>query len=223
MYRYFIQPQLDKFNNSLIGYELLIRYRDPATNTWSLPVNFGAVPTDVQINLLTATAKQLAPKFESISLNFNCDQFLNQPLVNAVIATQATLFPLKFIVEVTEETTVNPPTANAVLAQVQHLKRHGLQFSLDDVGTGQNVYEPIEPLLGYVDEIKFALQNFRAANRTAEIPSALKFWQQIAQQYHLRLIVEGIETAREDALADDLGIRFRQGFYYGKPHLFKLA
>ncbi|KZU71814.1 protein containing diguanylatecyclase/phosphodiesterase domain 2 [Lactiplantibacillus plantarum] len=28
MYRYFIQPQLDKFNNSLIGYEMLIRYRE---------------------------------------------------------------------------------------------------------------------------------------------------------------------------------------------------
>lgn len=40
MYRYFIQPQLDKFNNSLIGYEMLIRYRETDQDRWTLPESF---------------------------------------------------------------------------------------------------------------------------------------------------------------------------------------
>lgn len=48
MYRYFIQPQLDKFNNSLIGYEMLIRYRETDQDRWTLPESFDNIPIDVQ-------------------------------------------------------------------------------------------------------------------------------------------------------------------------------
>ncbi len=47
MYRYFIQPQLDKFNNSLIGYEMLIRYRETDQDRWTLPESFDNIPIDV--------------------------------------------------------------------------------------------------------------------------------------------------------------------------------
>ena len=51
MYRYFIQPQLDKFNNSLIGYEMLIRYRETDQDRWTLPESFDNIPIDVQSQL----------------------------------------------------------------------------------------------------------------------------------------------------------------------------
>lgn len=93
MYRYFIQPQLDKFNNSLIGYEMLIRYRETDQDRWTLPESFDNIPIDVQVSLLKATASELALKIGSVSINFNRKQFLNDDIVAAVIDAQKKLIP----------------------------------------------------------------------------------------------------------------------------------
>ncbi|MFB9768356.1 EAL domain-containing protein [Lactiplantibacillus modestisalitolerans] len=222
MYRYFIQPQLDKFNNSLIGYEMLIRYRETELDRWTLPESFEKIPIDVQVNLLKATASELALKIGSVSINFNRKQFLNDDIATAVIATQKKLFPIKVIVEVTEEPGEGHYSLEAMQKQVDNYKAHGLEFSLDDVGTGINVYDHIKPLLSSAEEIKFAMQNFRKEGREAEIPKELTFWRDVAHKHDLRLILEGVENDAEDQLADQLEIPLRQGYYYGKPHLFKL-
>ncbi|CAJ1227378.1 EAL domain-containing protein [Lactiplantibacillus xiangfangensis] len=222
MYRYFIQPQLDKFNNSLIGYEMLIRYRAHPEDRWTLPENFASIPIDVQISLLKATARELSLKIASVSINFNRKQFLDPGIAEAVIDAQKKLFPTKIVVEVTEEPGEHTYSNADMLAQIKAIKAHGLEFSLDDVGTGINVYDHIKPLLDYAEEIKFAMQNFRKEGREDEIPKQLKFWRDIARQYDARLILEGVENDPEDALANDLEIPLRQGYYYGKPHLFKL-
>ncbi|AVK64525.1 diguanylate cyclase [Lactobacillus sp. CBA3606] len=222
MYRYFIQPQLNKFNNSLIGYEMLIRYRETEADRWTLPANFEAIPIDVQIDLLKATASELSLKIGSVSINFNRKQFLTPAIAAAVIDAQAKLFPVKVIVEVTEEPDEEAYSLADMQKQIELIKAHGLEFSLDDVGTGINVFDHIKPLLGYAEEIKFAMQNFRKEERTDEIPAQLKFWNNVALEHDARLILEGVEDDAEDQLADNLNIPLRQGYYYGKPHLFKL-
>ncbi|RRK11782.1 EAL domain-containing protein [Lactiplantibacillus garii] len=222
MYRYFIQPQLDKFNNSLIGYEMLIRYRETPQDRWTLPASFENIPIDVQVNLLKATASELALKIGSVSINFNRKQFLNDCIASAVIDAQKKLFPVKVVVEVTEEAGEDQYSLAAIEQQIAKYKANGLQFSLDDVGTGINVYDHIQPLLDSAEEIKFAMQNFRAEKREAEIPKELAFWWQVAQEHDMRLILEGVENEQEDQMADELNIPLRQGYYYGKPHLFKL-
>ncbi|WP_338816401.1 EAL domain-containing protein [Lactiplantibacillus argentoratensis] len=222
MYRYFIQPQLDKFNNSLIGYEMLIRYRETDQDRWTLPESFDNIPIDVQVSLLKATASELALKIGSVSINFNRKQFLNDDIAAAVIDAQKKLFPVHVIVEVTEEPGEDTFTLAAMQQQIDKYKANGLQFSIDDVGTGINVYDHIKPLLESAEEIKFAMQNFRAEDRENEIPIQLKFWRDIAVQHDIRLILECVENDAEDQMANDLNISLRQGYYYGKPHLFKL-
>lgn len=75
MYRYFIQPQLDKFNNSLIGYEMLIRYRETDQDRWTLPESFDNIPIDVQVSLLKATASELALKSGQYQLTLIASNF----------------------------------------------------------------------------------------------------------------------------------------------------
>ena len=217
MYRYFIQPQLDKFNNSLIGYEMLIRYRATADDRWTLPANFEAIPIDVQIDLLKATASELSLKIGSVSINFNRKQFLNPDIAAAVIEAQAKLFPVKVIVEVTEEPGEDNYALEDMQKQIELIKSHGLQFSLDDVGTGINVYDHIKPLLGYAEEIKFAMQNLRMSGQANQIPEQLAFWTEIAQQYRLEMVLEGVETPQDQKLAAKYGIQINQGYLYGKP------
>src|SRR5699024_8671543 len=99
------------------------------------------------------------------------------------------------------------------------LHQYGIKLVLDDVGTGSNTYENVKHLLPFVDEIKFAMQNLRMANRAEEIPASLAFWSNIANQYRLQLVLEGVEDAKDQALAKKFGITLHQGYLYGKPSL----
>lgn len=220
MYRYFIQPQLNKFTNSLVGYEMLIRKYDD--EHWRLPQNFAAIPIDEQINLLKKTAHRIGLKVGSISFNLNRRQFIDPHMEEALVDVQREIFPVNLIIEVTEEESDQLVPADKLLVSAERYAKSGVQISLDDVGSGCNTYEHIKLLLPYANEIKFAMQNFRNANLEFKIVEQLRFWKKIADQYQIRLVVEGTETAKEDQLLDDLNLPYRQGYFYGKPHLVKL-
>lgn len=220
MYRYFLQPQLDASNNSLIGYELLIRQQ--VAGKWVLPHDFASIPIDVQADLIRRTAQKIILKVGSVSFNTNQSQFIDPTIAQAILSAQKQIYPMNLVLEVTEEVTDQHVTNQQIIKQVHYFDEHGIQLSLDDIGTGINTYDHIKPILPYASEIKFAMQNFRQEGRAAEIPDALAFWKQVADQHRLRLILEGVENQTEHDMANDLGIDYRQGWFYGKPHLLKL-
>lgn len=220
MYRYFLQPQLDVTNNSLIGYEMLIRQQ--VDGKWVLPQDFESIPIDTQADLIKRTAQKLRLKIGSVSYNVNQRQFVDCTIAQAIVKAQLQIAPVKLILEVTEEETDTAVSNQQIIDQVHFFDDHAIQLSLDDIGTGINTFDHIKPILPYASEIKFAMQNFRAEGRAAEIPDNLVFWKKVAQDYKLRLILEGVENEAEDKMANDLEIDLRQGWYYGKPHLFKL-
>ncbi|WP_461243577.1 EAL domain-containing protein [Secundilactobacillus muriivasis] len=218
MYRYFIQPQLNQDTRSLIGYEMLIRkYED---DRWILPQHFATIPVAIQTRLLAQVAQQLALKIGSVSFNLNRTQFVNAEMAAALIQVQHAIYPVTLVVEVTEEPSDQDISLSQLQDQIVAFAEHGIQFSLDDVSTGDNRYAQIKSLLPLASELKFAMQNFRTEQRAKEIQPALQFWRQVAEQYNLRLIVEGIENADDEQLLDQLELPFRQGYYYGRPHLF---
>lgn len=220
MYRYFLQPQLDASNNSLIGYELLIRQQ--VDGKWVLPHDFASIPIDVQADLIRRTAQKLLLKIGSVSFNTNQSQFIDDTIAQAILEAQKHIYPINLVLEVTEEITDKAVTDQQIIDQVHFFDKHGIQLSLDDIGTGINTYDHIKPILPYASEIKFAMQNFRQEGRADEIPEQLAFWKKVADDQNLRLILEGVEDEAEHEMANDLGIDFRQGWFYGKPHLFKL-
>lgn len=218
MYRYFIQPQLNKFTQSLFGYEFLIRKFDD--QHWILPEDFNAILVDVQAVLLQQTAGKLALKISSVSFNLNRTQFMDPEMAAALAKVQLALYPVRLIVEVTEEATDSQVSQQQVVTQLRYYDQHGIQISIDDVGSGHNTFANVEAFLPFAHELKFAMQNFRREGRADEIPDQLVRWRKIADQYHLRFVVEGIENDEDDQLLDQLEIPYRQGYYYGKPHLF---
>ncbi|WP_024746905.1 EAL domain-containing protein [Levilactobacillus namurensis] len=220
MYRYFLQPQLDASNNSLIGYELLIRQQ--VAGKWVLPHDFASIPIDVQADLIRRTDQKIILKVGSVSFNTNQSQFIDPTIAQAILSAQKQIYPMNLVLEVTEEVTDQHVTNQQIIDQVHYFDEHGIQLSLDDIGTGINTYDHIKPILPYASEIKFAMQNFRQEGRSTEIPDALAFWKRIADQHRLRLILEGVENQAEHDMANDLGIDYRQGWFYGKPHLLKL-
>ncbi|MCP9313139.1 EAL domain-containing protein [Liquorilactobacillus satsumensis] len=220
MYRFYVQPQKNMFTNSLIGYEMLIRKYN--NNKWQLPQDFTSVPIVKQIELLKQIGTVLLLKVDSISFNLNQNQFVDETMAQALIETQKHIYPLTLVVELTEDAGVPRINLDTVKKYAQRFLEFGIELSIDDVSTGENVYQRIEPLLPCAAEIKFPLQNLRKENRLAEIPGQLLFWRKVARTYHLRLIVEGIESTADDELLNELSLPLRQGFFYEKPHLLRL-
>lgn len=220
MYRFFIQPQLDKVNNSLIGYELLMKKK--TDQGWRPPANFSDVPSHTMASVLIATTKLLSLKIGSVSVNINRNQLMDKEVRSAIIEAQSILRPLKVIVELTEDTPDQDWPNSELIPLIKEFINYGMDFSLDDCGTGVNQLDNIQEMVPLASEIKFAIQNFGEKLRDPDIENKVIFWRDFSRKNNLRFILEGIEDEHDDTLADSLGIDLRQGYFYGKPRLLKL-
>lgn len=220
MYRFFIQPQLDKVNNSLIGYELLMKKKTP--EGWRPPANFSDVPSHTMASLLIATTKLLSLKIGSVSVNINRNQLMDKEVRDDIIEAQRILRPLRLVVELTEDVPDKPWPNSELIPLIKDFIDYGMDFSLDDCGTGVNQLDQIQDMVPLASEIKFAIQNFGEKLRDPDIEDKVIFWRDFCKKNNLRFILEGIEDENDDALADSLKIDLRQGYFYGKPRLLKL-
>jgi len=220
IYRYFVQPQLDVHTQTVFGYELLIKQLTP--DGWRLPESFASIDSKIVSDLLISTTKILGLKVQYCSVNINREQLMDTTMAKAIIQSQTQLYPAKLVVELTEE---NGPVSYPDTSLIPHLRKfieHGMQISLDDVGTGVNDFRSIQEILPLASEIKFALQNFRTGIKDPRIQQKLHFWHAISKEYGLRMILEGIEDPEDDKLSRSFDINLRQGYYYGKPQLLRL-
>jgi len=214
-YRFFVQPQVNQKDNSIFGYEVLLRKQDK-NGDWTIPSDFTEIPIDEQTCLIEKTAKALetAAKDKVLAFNLNNKQ-ANDPLtIGAIITLKKRINPAALTIELTEA-----PTLPEIKDMSTMLHQYGIDLVLDDVGTGSNTYINIKHLLPYVDQIKFAMQNLRMSGNAEKIPECLSFWVNQAKKYCLNMILEGVEDKSDQTLAEKFGIYIQQGYLYGKPCL----
>jgi EAL domain-containing protein (putative c-di-GMP-specific phosphodiesterase class I) len=221
MFRFFIQPQLNIATNSIIGYEMLLKEHTP--DGWRVPTSFDSITPQNWTELFVASTKLLSLKIHSVSVNLDRRQLMNDDIAKSVIDAQERMRPMRVVVELTERVGKVPFTNAELIPQIQQFTNRGMDFSLDDVDSGDNHYNNIKDLLPYADEIKFALQNFKQGLMSPNIRQELDTWLGITHQYNQRLVLEGIEDEVGDDIANEMGINIRQGYYYGKPHLLALG
>ncbi|WP_334332858.1 MULTISPECIES: EAL domain-containing protein [unclassified Companilactobacillus] len=220
IYRYFVQPQIDMHTQTIMGYELLIKKWTP--EGWRLPESFVDIDVGIVSKLLIASTKILGLKVQYCSVNVNREQLMDTQMTDAIIQSQMQLFPTKLVVELTEDKGPKEYPDSRLIPQLRRFMEHGMQISLDDVGTGINGIEHIKDLLPLASEIKFALQNFRSNIEDPNLREKLMKWKHLADKFGQRLVLEGVEDNQDDLMSDSLGINFRQGYYYGKPELLPL-
>lgn len=220
IYRYFVQPQLDGRTKTIYGYELLIKQLTP--EGWRLPESFASIDSKTMSELLVATTKILGLKVQYCSVNVSREQLMDTTIAKAIIQSQTQLYPAKLVVELTEENGPRKYSDTGLIPYLRNFVEHGMQVSLDDVGTGINDFKSIQEILPLASEIKFALQNFKTGIQDPKIQQKLHFWHAISHEYGLRLILEGIENSDDAKLSNSFNIDLRQGYYYGKPQLLRL-
>lgn len=214
MYRFFVQPQVDQKQQSVFGYEVLLRKE--TDGHWSVPKNFTELSLAKQAQLLEKLAGQLKTKLTNqvLALNLNREQAEDDLMLGTIIYLKKRLNPASLTIELTEN-----PTIAEVQKYSLFFHQHGIKLSIDDVGTGSNTFDRIQHVLPFVDQIKFAMQNYRMAGKADQIPGALEFWKQVAHEYRLEFILEGVEDHHDQKMAEAEGIVWHQGYLYGKPHL----
>jgi hypothetical protein len=60
-----------------------------------------------------------------------------------------------------------------------------MSFSIDDVDTGQNTWDNIQPLIPYATEIKYALQNRHEHLDDPVVRERLMLWAQRCKQLNI--------------------------------------
>lgn len=222
MLRFYGQPKFRVMDadKDPVGYELFIReWRD---DRWMLPEDFTACTPGQMAQLLSQTIAKLPENIELISFNLEQSQFVDDRYIDMVKQIQNTT-SINIFTELTERT-----DANVSIAQLKDAARKfhnlGLLVCIDDVGTGDNTPELVLELNDYIDEYKFALQNFRPFNRISEITGTITFWYEMAAKNGKMLAIEGLENEADlSTIQQSYPCDVIQGYYMGKPALLPIA
>lgn len=222
MLRFYGQPKFKIMNDGMtrVGYELFIR--ELQDNRWVLPADFTACTPDQLEQLLMQTIAALPAGIELISFNLEQSQFIDDRFIEMVKRVQATT-AIKIFTELTERTSPNVSTAQ-LRAAAAKFHAANLLVCIDDVGTGDNTPDMVIALDEYIDEYKFALQNFRPFNRISEITATINFWYKMAADRGKMLAIEGLENESDyDTIKQYYPCDVIQGYYTGKPELLQVA
>ena len=93
-------------------------------------------------------------------------------------------------------------------------RRESFGFALDDVGTGSNSFQMICDMTpDFIKLDKSLIGNIAQPMYYSAIGKLTEF----ASQYSLNVIAEGVEDAETTEKLRSLGVRFMQGYYFGRP------
>ncbi|WP_188206897.1 EAL domain-containing protein [Alkalibacillus aidingensis] len=222
---HYFQPIYDLWHSQIIGYEVLLRsyeYPNPEHT-------FQEAKKEKQLYELDSRSIHKAVKtyqsegslgkdgnlflnvFPSTILNPNFPSFLNQ------IINQSNLKSQQIVLEILESESISD--FNSFKAQICNLKSSGYLIAIDDFGNGSSDFRSvieIEP--NYLKLDRYFAQDLHQSKQKQSI---IKFMDRYCKEYDCQLILEGIETTEEIAMAKELQIPIGQGYILGRPGLLK--
>ncbi|RIY02167.1 bifunctional diguanylate cyclase/phosphodiesterase [Aureimonas flava] len=219
----FYQPIVCAGEKRILGFESLIRLPDGQG---------GYIPPSVFIPIAEArgyikaigdwvlreATRQIAlwPEDLFISVNLSAVQFRDGDLVSIVRDALAAsgIAGHRLEIEVVESLLLD--RSNAILEQLQELKKLGVSIAMDDFGTGYSS-------LGYLwrfpfDKLKID-QSFMIAFEQGEanIRQIVSTIVSLGHHMNLKVVTEGIETAEQAVMLSEIGCDQLQGYLFGKP------
>jgi EAL domain-containing protein (putative c-di-GMP-specific phosphodiesterase class I) len=215
------QPLFEMPDRRLIGFEALIRL--PGQDGKLIPpMIFIPVAEEMRVIdkigawVLREACRTAAtwPEHLTVAVNLSPAQFLAGSVSGIVAAAlkEAGLAAPRLELEITE--TLLLGNTEVILAELQTLKAMGVAIVMDDFGTG---YSSLSYLWRFpFDKIKIDrsfMLGFGGSGRDAE--TAVKTIIALGRELHMRVTVEGIETAEQAAFLDGADGDQAQGFYFG--------
>ena len=220
------QPMLYLPTGEVTGIEALVRWRHPERGLVA-PEEF--IPLAEQHELIApltrwvlATATRQAAEWSRVgldmvmSVNVSALHLSTGTLVSDVAGALATarLAPERLLVELTESTVAEKPEQAA--DQFAQLRRLGVEVSIDDFGSGFSSLGQLVNIPAGLLKIDRSLVA-GASQRRSQAAAAIAAVVALGRACGMRTLAEGVETADQLALAEELGCTFAQGFHIAPP------
>jgi diguanylate cyclase (GGDEF)-like protein len=224
----FYQPQIRLPGGALVGFEALVRWRQPGRGL-RLPSDFLDVATETGLIVpmgrfvLREACRQVRrwqPRDRSgppltISVNLSVTEILQPDLVEAVRSALAEsgLPPTALELEITETALLE---ASEEIRNVLHqLKQVGVRLAIDDFGVG---YSYLSHLRDFpIDRVKIDRSFIAGLGVPGEDRTIVEAVIRLAHELGLGVVAEGVETEAQATELSVLGCDVAQGYHYAPP------
>ena len=220
------QPKVDIRTQEVKGVEALVRLRDDegviqAPSTFiNLATELGLIDelTHLVLAEIVKSIDLINETFgpdTSISINVAAKQAGNpefmQPFAEAL---EATGFPTRFMIEVTEDAFVTKTHFQDEILPI--FRKLGVRISIDDFGIGYSSLSALADITA--DEIKIDRSFITDIHKRPRSQGILRAIESLSEALGMTVIAEGLETFEELAyLQAATKIRYAQGYYFSRP------
>lgn len=222
------QPIMSLSNESLVGFEALVRWQHPERGL-VYPDDFIRVAEETELiipigeRVLFEACRQVRewqlryPVFSElcVSVNLSCKQFKQPGLVKQVseILQETGLQPQCLNLEITESILMD--NVEAAVSMMKELRALGVQLSIDDFGTGYSSLSYLHrfPMNTLKIDRSFVSQ-MHDNNENTEIVRTIVM---LARNLGMEVIAEGLETEQQLFKLLLLGCDYGQGYFFCHP------
>jgi diguanylate cyclase (GGDEF)-like protein/PAS domain S-box-containing protein len=213
-------------NNSILGYEALMRWQHP-TLGWISPVEF--IPLAEETGLIVELSNWVMTRvclqtirwtqeefnFGRVAVNISAVELINYELASNIIeAIKTTGALLEWIeIEITESALMKTP--DVAVKVMQQLVDAGVLISIDDFGTGYSSLSYLKSLpASFIKIDQSFIRNLLNSPEDQAVVQAV-----VAMSHALgkKVIAEGVETQEQLQYLTENGCDIAQGYWFSKP------
>ncbi len=219
------QPKVDGRLGQIRGVEALLRWQHPSRGMVGpyefipLAERFGMIAS-LGAWVIDETCRQLQAWTDQglrlrVSINLSVHQLRDPALIETISSALKRHYcdPSQLICEITE--TVAMEDVKATQRAIEALHGIGVSLAIDDFGTGYSSLSYLRQLPARQLKIdrSFVLDIEESSDALAVVAAIIS----LAHKLGLRVVAEGVETARQRDLLIELGCDELQGYYFARP------
>ena len=216
------QPLFDVGENRPVAFEALARWNSPELGSVSPGIFIPIAERTDLIHKITQSLLRKAlvaasqwPDDIRISFNLSARDIVSPDALLGIIAIleNSPVDRRRIDLEVTE-TSIVQDFAQA-RSSLLMLKALGVNIALDDFGTGYSSLSHIHRLP--LDKIKIDRSFIQDIETQTVSHSIIRSVIALCDNLEMDCVIEGMETARQAQILQELGCRTMQGYYFGRP------
>jgi len=153
--------------------------------------------------------------YYKVNVNLSVVQLMQTDIAETIadIVKETGINPRNLTLEVTESLAINDMTRMKKI--MSDIKKIGVRIALDDFGTGYSSLNHIREIP--LDVIKVDQSFVKELDKDQYAQSFIRMIGELASALGVKVCVEGIETAEQFKVLDDMNVRMVQGFYFDRP------